>query len=120
MKLWRAVHPTLQTHPNVWGWHIVHIPVLRFCLEPFGAVLSDENIHPRRPFAMRLEVNFEAKSLLVNLSGSAGGDLGFAHEALPLVTENKSIALHSSIEFACAIEFFVFHPKQIGKISIRF
>src|SRR5215471_19134621 len=69
---------------------------------------------------MRFEVNLEAKSPLVNLSGRAGGDLGFADEALPLVTENKSISFHSPIEFACAIKFFVFHLKQISKIGICF
>src|SRR5215468_9641846 len=98
----RALHPTLQAHTNVWGWYIVHIFVLGFCLESFGAVPGDENVHARGPFAMRFEVNFEAKSLLVNLASRARGDLGFAHEALPLVTENEPISIHSPIEFACA------------------
>src|SRR5262249_28171027 len=69
---------------------------------------------------MRFEVNLEAKSLLVNLSGRARGDLGFAHEALSLVTENKSISIHAPIEFAGPIKFFVLHLKQIGKVGIRF
>jgi len=69
---------------------------------------------------MRFEVNLEAKSPLVNLGGRAGGDLGFADEALPLVTENKSISYDSPIEFARPIKFFVFHLKQISKIGIRF
>src|SRR5215469_18154370 len=98
----------------------MHISVFGFCLESFGAVLSNENVHPRRPFAMRFEVNLEAESLLVNLSGRAGGDLGFAHEALPLVTENQSIFFHSPIEFACPTEFFIFHLEQISKISVGF
>src|SRR5215471_8909411 len=115
MELWCVLHPTLQAHANVWGRYVVHIPVFGFGLEPFGSVLSDENVHPCGPLAMRFQVNFEAKSLLVNLSRRAGGDLGFAHEALPLVTENKPISFHAPIEFACPIKFFIFHLKQISK-----
>src|SRR5262249_472460 len=72
------------------------------------------------PFAMRFQVNFEMKSSFVNLSGCAGRNLGFADEALPLVTENEPISFDSPVEFAGAIEFLVFHLKQISKIGIRF
>src|SRR5215472_2026416 len=117
MKFRRALHPALQAHANVGSRYIMHISVLGFCLESLGAVDSDENIHSGGPLGMRFKVNFEVKSLVIYLGGRAGGDLSFAHEALPLVAENEPIFLHPPIEFARSIKFLVLHLEQISKIG---
>src|SRR5262249_49565572 len=117
-ELWRALHPTLQAHADVWGWHRVHISVLGFGLHAFSTIDGHEHVHPRGPFGVRFQVNSESESLFVDLGGRCRADLGFANKALSLVSENEPRSFNPTIEFAPPIEFCILYLKQIGKVSI--
>lgn len=98
----------------------MHVLVLRSRLGAFGAINRGQHIQRGTPFSVRPEVYLEAEPLVIDFPWYARCNPGFAHELLPLVSENQALPINPPIKLAGALEQRILHLEKIGEVCVGF